>query len=99
MLSLPWPPASIPGWGTKILQAARPKKNVFILFISNRNDSKIRYKCPAFFLFIYLFILAALGLRCHAEAFSNCGESGLLVAVRGLQQLWLVGSAVVARGL
>ena len=42
----------------------------------------------AFFLkinvFIYLF-LAALGLRCCAQAFSSCGERGLLfVAVRGL---------------
>ena len=34
--------------------------------------------------FIYLF-LAALGLRCCAQAFSSCGEQGLLfVAVRGL---------------
>ena len=34
--------------------------------------------------FIHLF-LAALGLRCCAQAFSSCGERGLLsVAVRGL---------------
>ena len=34
--------------------------------------------------FIYLF-LAALGLCCCAQAFSSCGERGLLfVAVRGL---------------
>ena len=34
--------------------------------------------------FIYLF-LAALGVRCCAQAFSSCGERGLLfVAVRGL---------------
>ena len=34
--------------------------------------------------FIYLF-LAALGLRCCAQAFSSCGELGLLfVAMRGL---------------
>ena len=34
--------------------------------------------------FIYLF-LAALGLRCCAQAFSSCGEWGLLfVAVHGL---------------
>ena len=37
-----------------------------------------------FFKFIYLF-LAALGLRCCPQAFSSCGERGLLfVAVRGL---------------
>ena len=34
---------------------------------------------------IYLFILAALGLRCCTWAFSSCGERGLLfVVVRGL---------------
>ena len=37
-----------------------------------------------FILFIYLF-LAALGLRCCAQAFSSCGERGLLFfAVCGL---------------
>ena len=39
------------------------------------------------YLFIYLFIyfLAALGLRCSMQAFSSCGEWGLLfVAVCGL---------------
>ena len=36
------------------------------------------------FLKIYLF-LAVMGLRCCAQAFSSCGERGLLlVAVRGL---------------
>ena len=34
-------------------------------------------------LFIYLF-LAALGLHCCAQAFSSCGERGLLFVVRGL---------------
>ena len=40
-----------------------------------------------FHLFIYLiyFFLAALGLRFFVQAFSSCGEQGLLfVAVRGL---------------
>ena len=37
-----------------------------------------------FIYFIYLF-LAVLGLCCCAQAFSSCGERGLLfVAVRGL---------------
>ena len=37
-----------------------------------------------YFLFIYLF-LAALGLRCCMQAFSSCGERGLLfVVVHGL---------------
>ena len=38
-----------------------------------------------FLIFIYLFILAALGLRCCTRAFCSCGEWGLLfVVVRGL---------------
>ena len=47
--------------------------------------------------FIYLF-LAALGLRCCARAFSNCGEQGLLfVAVHRL--LIVVASLVAQHGL
>ena len=52
------------------------------------------------FNFIYLFILflAALGLRCCAQAFSSCGEQGLLfVVVRGL--LIAVASLVAEHGL
>ena len=46
--------------------------------------------------FIYLF-LAALGLCCCAQAFSGCGERGLLfVAVCGL--LTVVASLVVEHG-
>ena len=49
---------------------------------------------------IYLFnlFLAALGLHCCAQAFSSCGERGLLfVAVCGL--LIAVASLVVEHGL
>ena len=47
--------------------------------------------------FIYLF-LATLGLRCCTQAFSSCGERGLLcVAVRGL--LAAVASLVAEHGL
>ena len=53
------------------------------------------------YLFIYLFVclfLAALGLRCCAQAFSSCGEPGLLfVAVHGL--FIAVASPVVEHGL
>ena len=53
-----------------------------------------------FFLKINLFIylsLAALGLRCCTQAFSSCGERGLLfVAVCGL--LILVASLVAEQG-
>ena len=49
------------------------------------------------YLFIYLF-MAALGLLCCTQAFSSCGERGLLfVAVHGL--LIAVASLVVAHGL
>ena len=48
-------------------------------------------------LFIYLF-MAALGLRCCARAFSNCGEQGLLfVEVHGL--LIAMASLVAEHGL
>ena len=48
--------------------------------------------------FIYLFILAALGLYCCVQAFSSCSELGLLfVAVRGL--LIAVASVVAEHGL
>ena len=50
--------------------------------------------------FIYLInlSLAALGLRCHAQAFFSCSEGGLLfVVVRGL--LIVVASLVVEHGL
>ena len=51
-----------------------------------------------FIYFIYLLLLAALGLRCCARAFSSCGERGLLfVEVRGL--LIVVASLVVEHGL
>ena len=47
---------------------------------------------------LFFLVLAALGLRCCAQAFSSCGERGLLfVAVRGL--LIAVGSLVVEHGL
>ena len=48
--------------------------------------------------FIYLFILVALGLSCCAQAFSSCGEWGLLfAAVRRL--LIVVASLVAEHGL
>ena len=47
--------------------------------------------------FLYLF-LASLGLCCCVQAFSSCGEQGLLfVAVRGL--LIAVASLVAVHGL
>ena len=58
---------------------------------------KARAKMGFFYKFVYLF-LAALGLRCCAQAFSSCSERGLLfVAVRGL--LVAVASLVAEHGL
>ena len=53
----------------------------------------------AFFLnFYFIYFLAVLGLRCCTQAFSSCGEPGLLfVAVCGL--LIAVASLVVEHGL
>ena len=49
------------------------------------------------YLFIYL-VLAALGLCCCAQAFSSCGERGLLfIVVRWL--LIAVASLVAEHGL
>ena len=52
-----------------------------------------------FFNFIYYCLfLAVSGLRCCVQAFSSCGNRGLLfVAVRGL--LTAVASLVAERGL
>ena len=71
---------------------------------------KLKADHPTFIcLFIYLF-LAALSLRCCAQAFSSCGERGLLfMVVHGLliavashcgaRALGAQASVVVARGL
>ena len=56
------------------------------------------YPYPPFYLFITISFLAGLGLRCCAQAFSSCGERGLLfVVVRGL--LIAVASLVAEHGL
>ena len=50
------------------------------------------------YLFIYYLFLALLGLRCCVQAFSSCGELGLLfLAVHGL--LTVVASLVAEHGL
>ena len=52
----------------------------------------------SFFKFLFINLLAALGLRCYARAFSSCGEEGLLfVAVHRL--LTEVASLVADHGL
>ena len=51
-----------------------------------------------FFFFFFNLFLSVLGLRCCAQAFSSCGERGLLfVVVRGL--LIAVASLVAEHGL
>ena len=64
----------------------------FSLGPSIRNEAFLKN-----YLFIYLF-LAALGLRCWAQAFSSCCEPGLLfIAVHRL--LIVVASLVAEHGL
>ena len=46
----------------------------------NTNDAKLYSYFKKVNLFIYL-CLAALGLRCCVQAFSGCGERGLLFVV------------------
>ena len=56
------------------------------------------FELASIFFFFNLFILAALGLRCCAQAFSSCAEWGLLfIVVHGL--LTAVASLVVEHGL
>ena len=52
---------------------------VSVIMLSNHTDVCL----PFFFFnkFIYLFIFDALGLHCCAQAFSSCGEQGLLFIV------------------
>ena len=56
------------------------------------------FKHYFFFYYLFIYLLAALGLCCCAQAFSSCGERGLLfVAVREL--FIAVSSLVVEQGL
>ena len=71
-----------------LVQKANLIKPLALFFLKNK----------FIYLFINLCILAALGLRCCAQAFSSCGEWGLLfVVVRGL--LIAVTSLVAEHGL
>ena len=66
-------------------------------FFKKNNGHGITYFIFNYLFFIYLF-LAALGLRCCVQAFSSCGERGLLfAAVR--QLLSAVTSLVAEHGL
>ena len=73
------------------------------IWASSRHDKVkwVRAKGHTFFFFfnkfIYLF-LAALGLRCCAQAFSSCGERGLLFVVV-CRLLIAVASLVAEHGL
>ena len=59
--------------------------------------SFLRFKTVGLPFFFFFFFGAVLGLRCCAQAFSSCGERGLLfVAVCGL--LIAVSSLVVEHG-
>ena len=65
----------------------------------DRRELGVFYQLFFFFLInLFIYFLAALGLRCCARAFSSCVEQGLLfIAVRGL--LLAVASLVAEHGL
>ena len=95
----PWSGNYIPHAATKSLNAATKdpthgSKNPEHPNIENQSPHFSNDPCflGFFYKFIYLF-LAALGLHCCMQAFSSCGEQGLLfIVVRGL--LTLVASLV-----
>ena len=96
----------ITSWGLSSAASQQPFSELYLEFpIRNVLELQGQYQgSHVLFLFFYEFIyfiylfLAALGLCCCAQAFSSCGEWGLLlVAVRGL--LIAVASLVAEHGL
>ena len=79
------------GWGSRC--------DILILFSYPNEDLGAHLiQCPRFILLLKNFFLAVLGLRCCTQAFSSCGEQGLLfVVVHGL--LVAVASLVVEHAL
>ena len=68
-----------------------------LLFFSQYSEKFVRLFSGLHYFIIYLF-MAALSLRCCTQAFSSCGERGLLfLSVRGL--LIAVASLVAEHGL
>ena len=57
---------------------------------------KCLYSFFFFKIYFYLF-LAVLGLRCHTQAFSSCGEQGQLFIAQ--HSLLIVGAFLVQHGL
>ena len=54
--------------------------------------------CPVVLFYLFIYLLAVLGLRCCVQAFSSCSEWGLLfLAMREL--LIAVASLVAEHGL
>ena len=72
------------------------EREVFI--IANYNSAFVHLSFFFNFIYLFIYLLAVLGLRCCAWAFSSCGERGLLfVAVHRF--LIAVASLVVEHGL
>ena len=78
----------------------------FLFFLKWFDGLLLYYALILFFLvfvnllyvFVFVFVLAVLGLRCCMQAFSGCREQGLLfIAVHGL--LIAVASLVTEHGL
>ena len=75
------------------------EKCLFMSFALNPDSKTLTETLGVFFFFnkfiyfIYL-LLAVLGLRCYARAFSSCDEQGLLFVV--VRRLLIVASSLVA---
>ena len=78
---------------------AATSQPTWLLRTHTQSSVKHTWNFKVFFLFLKFYLsLAVSGLRCCTQAFSTCGERGLLfVAVRGL--LIVVASLVVEHGL
>ena len=66
--------------------------DLHLLSIINLGENSVIVTC-IFYLFYFIF-LAALGLHCCAQAFSSCGERGLLFVV--VHRLLIVVASLVA---
>ena len=91
-------------WSYEQRDKLKIHKLLFVIVIAYHRIYKLIFGESRYFILFYKFIyfiylfLAALGLRCCAQAFSSCGEQGLLfIAV--LRLLIAVASLAAEHGL
>ena len=56
----------------------------FLMMDGHSDRCDVILHCGVFLIFLIYLFSTALGLHCCMQAFSNCGEWGLLVMVHGL---------------